>query len=264
MTRIKLGARWDALGQNGRFARAVEHSLVDYAEINVPCAADDWSSELGLPVLAHTSLNPLASACGIPEPVARGVKALADAMDSPWIGEHLSWLSPEATGALGYVFTPFALEELVEQAAHNVRCLRAFYGRPIALELAPVYSEYPGCSSEIELLNDVARRSDSGIIVDLAHLVISNRNLQRPIDYGLDLFDSSRVVELHVAGMRKSRDARFWHDAHGLVPGDDVVRFAGELARAYPNLKAVTLEHSADAPEADFFASLDRLRAVLS
>lgn len=264
MRNIQIGARWDIKSQNARFEQARARGLLDYAEVNCPVPPDADVSRLGLPVFAHTSNNPVASVDGVPVGIAERVKAVADASDSPWIGEHLAWLSPEPSGALGYVFTPLLTEEFVEQAAYNVRCLRGYYGRPVALELAPVYCEDPLGSCELRFLDQVARRADAGIIVDLAHLMISNNNLRRPLDYGLELLDAERIIELHVAGVRQSKDSRFWHDAHGLPPNDDVLSLAQRLVRRLPSLKAVTLEHSFDAPEADFYRSLERLRGAVS
>ena len=264
MTQIRIGARWDLGGQNPRFAKARDAGLLDYVEVNYPVADPVGADALGLPILAHTSNNPIASAGGIPEGVASAVKAGADASDSPWIGEHLAWLSAEDSGALGYVFTPLLMEEFAEQAAHNARCLARYYGRRLALELAPVYcrsGEYP---SELHFLNDVARRSDADIILDVAHWQISNRNLQRGPEYGLDALDWHRIVEIHVAGMRKSAGSRYWHDAHGLPLNDDVLAMARRLAHCLPNLRAITFEHAHDAPEQDFYDNLRRLREVVS
>lgn len=264
MTDIKVGARWDIASQNARFEQARARGLLEYAEVNCPVPPDADVSRLGLPIFAHTSNNPVASVDGVPVGVAERVKAVADASDSPWIGEHLAWLSPEPSGALGYVFTPLLTEEFVEQAAYNVRCLRGYYGRPVALELAPVYCEDRLGSCELRFLDEVARRADARIILDLAHLMISNNNLQRPLDYGLDLLDPERIIELHVAGMRQSKGSRFWHDAHGLPPSDEILSLTRHLVARLPSLKAVTLEHSFDAPEADFYVSLERLRGALS
>lgn len=264
MTQIKIGARWDISSQNPRFARARDAGLLDYVEVNYPVADNHGADTLGLPIFAHTSNNPIASAAGIPEPVARAVKAGADASDSPWIGEHLAWLSAEDSGALGYVFTPLLMEEFAEQAAHNARCLAAYYGRPLALELAPVYCPSGEFASELHFLNEVARRAGCDIILDVAHWQISNRNLRRPADYGLDALDAERIIEIHVAGMRKSAGAPYWHDAHGMPLNDDVLAMARRLTRCLPKLRAITFEHAHDAPEQEFYDNLRRLREVVS
>lgn len=264
MGNIMIGARWDVSTQDARFRAARDQGVLDYVEVNYPVCPSSDPSAIGLPIIAHTSNNPIASSGGIPESVARAVKQGADRADSPWVGEHLAWLSPEESGAVGYVFTPLLTEEFVEQAAHNTRCLSAYYGRRIALELAPVYTSTGTYPSELHFLNDVARRADALIILDVAHWMISNENLERPIDFGLDALDAERIVELHVAGMRKSSGSRFWHDAHGLPLRDEVLAMAARLSKELPALRAITFEHAHDAPEQDFYVNLARLKEAIS
>jgi hypothetical protein len=84
---LKIGARWDDDAQNARFERAREQGLLEYVEVNYPISAHEDPSRLGLPLLAHTSNNPLASIHGIDEEVCRRVRDAAHRSSSPWIGE---------------------------------------------------------------------------------------------------------------------------------------------------------------------------------
>jgi uncharacterized protein (UPF0276 family) len=260
---IELGARWDDRRQDARIVKAREQGLLDYIEVNFPISAAEDPFALGLPVLAHTSNNPVASAAGLDPDVVEAVRVGAEIADSPWVGEHLSWLSENRRGALGYVLTPILLPEFVEHAVANIETLRAAYGRPIALELGPAYGMYGAFESEMHFLGEVARRADTGIILDITHWVISNRNLGRPEGWGLDALDLDRIVELHVAGMRASNSGTFWHDAHGVKLDDDVVELLKKLSRELPGVKAVTFEHSMEGSEADFLSDLARLRASI-
>ena len=94
--------------------------------------------------------------------------------------------------------------------------LRDYYGRPVALELGPIYTAATGFESEMHFLGWVAEAADTFVILDLAHWQIANRNLDRPGDYGLDAIDPARIIELHVAGMRPSADGRFCARARAL------------------------------------------------
>ncbi len=145
----------------------------------------------------------------------------------------------------------------------NVRGLTEYYGRPIALELGPIYMGATGCESEIHFLRDVAVETDSQVILDVTHWQIANRNLNRPAEYGLDVFPADRVVELHVAGMRLGSDDRHWHDAHYLLPSDEVYDLTERLVNELPNLRAVTFEHQSDGPEDEFVQALERLGAIM-
>ncbi len=260
---VTVGARWDDNSQNPRFRKAAEAGLIAYAEVNYPVAlAAEWD-RLGLPVIAHTSSNPTCSAAGIDRAVARRVKEGADRAGSPWIGEHLTWLGAAGSGSLGYQINPAFSRAFNDVAVDNLARLGAFYGRPLALELGPVYmpaaTDY---ESEMHFLGDAARRTNSWIILDITHWQIANRNLGRAEEYGLDAIDPDRVVELHVAGMRMGSEGTFWHDAHQLVPPDDVLALLARLVPRFPALRAVTLEHHAAAPEDEFYTALERVRAA--
>lgn len=260
---VRLGARWDDPAQDARVRRAHVDGAIDYIEVNYPIPYESAPHRLGIPVLAHTSSNPTCSAEGINRNIARLIREGADATDSPWIGEHLSWLGTAQTGSLGYQINPLFTDEFAQIAAINVMRLRDYYGRPVALELGPIYTASTGFESEMHFLGAVAEAADTGIILDVTHWQIANRNLERPDDYGLDALDSARIVELHVAGMRCGSDGRFWHDAHELPPNEDVLRWTGRLVETLPALAAVTFEHNPAAPEADFFACLDRINGAL-
>jgi uncharacterized protein (UPF0276 family) len=239
--------------------RAYKTGVIDYIEVNYPVPYGAAPHRLGIPVLAHTSSNPICSAEGVTSNVARLVRDGADDADSPWIGEHLSWLGTAPTGSLGYQINPLFTEEFARIAALNVTRLRDYYGRPVALELGPIYTAATGFESEMHFLGRVAEAADTLVILDVAHWQIANRNLDRPGDYGLDAIDPARIKELHVAGMRRGSDGRFWHDAHERPPNEDVLRWTARLARTLPALEAVTFEHNPSAPEADFFRCLDEI-----
>ncbi len=257
-----LGARWDDPAQDMRFAEAKRRGLLDYAEVNYPIPWQSNPSSLGLPILAHTSSNPTCSVHGINPDVAELVRDGAAAANSPWIGEHLTWLGSADAGSLGYQINPLFTPDFGELAAENIIALKTFYGRPIALELGPVYTGATKYESEMHFLADVAIAADTDIILDVTHWQIANRNLGRGANYGFDALPRDRIVELHIAGMRQGGDG-FWHDSHPTMPPDEIFDMVEGYAKSLPNLRAVTLEHHASGQEADFYMALERLRRFI-
>lgn len=258
----KLGGRWDGPDQDARFADAARRNLIDYVEVNFPVPWKSNPFRLGLPVIAHTSSNPTCSAHGINPGVAWLVREGADTAASPWIGELLTWLGSAPSGSLGYQINPLFTAEFRDIAARNVRRLRDYYGRPVALELGPIYTGPTGYESEMHFLADVAEAADTAIILDVTHWQIVKRNLGRPPEYGLDVLPRDRIVELHIAGMREGGDG-YWHDAHQAMPPDEVFGLVEGFVADLPALEAVTFEHKADAPAGDFISGLERLRAFI-
>jgi len=261
---LMLGARWDHASQVERFKKAATAGLIDYAEVNYPIDIGSDPFALGLRVLAHTSYNPTCSALGVPEGVARRVKEGADRAASPWIGEHLSVLAEAGLGSLGYQINPLFTPEVRDIAIENVTALKSYYGRPVALELGPAYVGATAYPSEMHFLVDVAKATDCDLILDVTHWQITNRNLGRSVDFGFDALPKDRIIELHVAGMRLGSDKRHWHDAHHLLPPDEVIDQVVALAHALPNVRAVTFEHHVTGSEDDFIGTLERLAQGLA
>lgn len=262
MASVRIGARWDEAGQDDRVSKARERGLIDYIEVNYPTAYDADPYALGIPVLAHTSSNPTCSVHGVNRTLASMVKAGADKADSPWVGEHLTWLGASEYGSLGYQINPLFTPEFRDLAVDNLTRLRDYYDRKIAIELSPIYVGATAYESEMHFLADVATAGDFDIILDVTHWQIANLNLERPEDYALDAMPADRIVELHVAGMRKGSD-EMWHDAHENLPSDEVYAVTDRLVDAFPNLNAITFEHHPNAPESDFFVGLERLNEVI-
>ena len=185
--------------------------------------------------------------------------------DYPWVGEHLAWLNLEPSGSLGYVVSPFFLKDYVKVAVDNIHFLQDYYGSKIALELGPVYGHSGEFESEMHFLGEVAEAADALIILDVTHWQISNLNLKRDSMYGLEALNPDRIVELHIAGMRASSDGNYWHDSHAHMPTDTVLDLVRDnLKNILPKLEVVTLEHSADAPESDFYTSLKAIRSIFN
>jgi uncharacterized protein len=260
---VMLGARWEDPSQDDRIKKARRNGLIDFVEVNYPVEFGWDPASLDAPILVHTSSNPICSFHGVSPRIATMIKQGADNCASPWIGEHLTWLGSENTGSLGYQINPLFTDEFKDVAVGNVNSLTEFYGRPIALELGPIYLPATGYESEIHFLRDVAVETGSSIILDITHWQIANRNLGRPAAYGLDVLPKEIIVELHVAGMRLGAEDQTWHDAHFLLPDDEVLEFTADLVATLPNLQAVTFEHQADGPEDDFHQTLEKLNTVI-
>ena len=261
---VRFGARWDDAAQNPRFARARDLGLLDYVEVNYPISPVENPAELGLPILAHTSNNALCSAHGIDMQVAALVRDGAAASRSPWVGEHLALLTPDGPGALGYVINPLFTHEFAAISVANTRRLCDFYKKPVALELGPLYTLPKGdFLSELHFAGEIARAANALIILDLTHWTVSNKNLQRPPTFGFEHLPAERVVELHIAGLRKSPALNVWHDAHGAALSEEVLALLATVVPRLPMLQAVTLEQSMDQDENSFLQALASISSVV-
>lgn len=263
MSRVLVGARWDGQDHARHMAAAMGDGLLDFVEANYPLHEHDVPT-IKLPIYVHTADTAISSAFPLNWSHIEKIRSAADRHQTPWIGEHLSLLNNEAEGNLGYLVNTPLLTEYVDVAVENLNELTKYYARPIALELGPHYQHVGSLESEFHLLADVAGKANTWIIVDLAHALASNRNQGRSDDYGLDVLPAERIKELHIAGIRSGGDGAFWHDAHYMEPDAAVWPMLRCLAKACPNLSAVTFEYDAKAPLPPFLATLRRIREHLS
>lgn len=263
--KIMVGARWEDASQNRRFSCARALGLLDYAAVHYPVSPVHDPAATGLRILAHAGSSALCSAHGVDMEIAVKVRDGALAARSPWVGEHLALLNPAGTGALGDGINPLFTEEFVAVSVANARHLAHFYQRPIALKLGPLYTPPNGdYRSEMHFLAEIALAANALIILDLTHWALSNKNLRRPATFGFDHLPLERVVELHLAGWRKSPVQNLWHDAHGEMPSEEILQLLATVVPHLPGLKAVTLEQSLERNTEDFLLSLDSIHAVVA
>ena len=261
---VLIGARWDDEMQNRRLKNAKDNGLIKFIEINYPIANQENPYEIEIPFFAHSANNPLCSAFGLDFNLLEMIKKEADRYDSPWIGEHLSWSSFQNGNALGYVLNPIYNEDFFKIAIDNITTIQKHYNRPVALELGPQYDVKGDFADEVDFLVSVARATKSHVILDLTHLLISNHNLGRGLDYGFDRFLSADTVEIHIAGIRESYNQEFWHDCHDVLPSQKTLDLLREFLAHTKTVKAITFEHSAAATESDFYSGLESLHKTLA
>ena len=263
MKKIKVGMRWDTEEQNERAQQAYNKNLLDYIEVNYPIAKYESPCDKKIPIYAHSSFQPLASAYGINKELAEQVKIEISKTKTPWVGEHLSWLGFENGVSLGYVFNPIYTKDFLNVCLENIKELKDYYECPIALEMGPHYNLIGDYQSEIDFILEVAEKSNSLIILDISHLMISNHNLKRNIDFGLDKILDAPVVEAHVSGIKQSNSGEFWHDAHSVSPNQETLNILEKLiTRNF--LEAITLEQELCVSEETFLRDLKSINNLAS
>lgn len=225
------------------------------------------------PVLLHCSSMSVA---GFVPPTADTIDAISDiatATRTPWIGEHLAFLSADALEGdpdvatpteLTYTVCPQLSAETIERVGANLDRLRRRFAVPIILENSPQYFAIPGSTMSMPtFIAEVSDRWNVDLLLDVTHFLITTSNM------GLDPLDSARqlpldrVVEVHLSGM-SMQSGRWWDDHAVLVP-DAAFEFLAAIAdRVRPN--AVTFEYNwaATLPEQIVVDQLARVRELLT
>lgn len=179
---------------------------------------------------------------------------------TPWLGEHLAFVSAtamrggdpilvkddgEAVIDVGYAVGPCMNDEVVSNVVAAVERCSALYPVPILLENAPVYFDVPGSSmSQVEFIGEICARCPAGLLLDLSHLLITARRLGvDPVDLMLAL-PLQRIVEVHVSGVAADDDLEdgLWDD-HTVRAPEIVHQMLVRLLRRV-SVRAVTLEYN--------------------
>jgi uncharacterized protein (UPF0276 family) len=199
---------------------------------------------LPMPKLLHSIGFPVAGSCPPSFEHLALLNAMSDALQCPWVSEHLSFNTAMIDGEV--VGTGMLLPQLqtAEGVMHAVRTTRAYaakINRPVAIETGVNYLKpHAAEMSDGSFIRQVAEGADCGILLDLHNVWTNELNgRQRVLDLVAEL-PLDRVWEVHLAG-GEARNG-YWIDSHcGRIP-EQLLKLAGEVIPHLPNLGAITLE----------------------
>jgi len=125
---------------------------------------------------------------------------LADAVDAPFVSDHLCWTGAHGVSHHDLLPTPY-VPELVELAAERAYEVQRRLARPFAIENLSSYVEFRSSTlSEWEFYTAVVRESDCWSLFDINNVYVSSQNHGFDAGVYLAAIDYSRVLEVHLAG----------------------------------------------------------------
>jgi uncharacterized protein (UPF0276 family) len=248
--------------------------LVDYVEIPFELLHRDPSAgaiQEALPAILHCASMSMAGFVPPDEDMLAAIEREASRMRTPWIGEHLAFLTADPIAdpgapptALTYTVCPQLSEETVDQVVANFAAMRARFGeRPILLENSPQYFVPPGSTlSMVDFVGRVLSRCDAGLLLDLSHFYLTSINMGFDAAAELCRLPLERVVEIHLSGLSVQSGVA-WDDHARLAPEELFQLLAMVLERGRP--RALTFEYNWT-PNLPFEAlrrQVDRARTLL-
>lgn len=224
--------------------------VADYVEIpfellrHAPQAA---SIQECLPVVLHCASMSLAGFVPAEAATLDAIGCEARRTRTPWIGEHLAFLSADALESgppteLTYTVSPQLSEATVEQVAQNMARLAPHFDVPLIVENSPQYFAVPGSTMTMtEFVTAVAERCGAGLLLDLSHFLITACNTGTDAMHDIERLPLERVVEIHLSGMSVQSGVA-WDDHAAPASGAVFALLERVLRRARP--RAVTLEYN--------------------
>jgi uncharacterized protein len=228
--------------------------LVDYVELPFELLRHDPSAiEIGehAPLVLHCASMSIGGFVAPSENTLAAIATAAERTATPWIGEHLAFITadPLHPGAalheattLSYTVCPQLSEEVLEQAVQNLTALTRRFPVPLLIENSPQYFAVPGSTmSIVDFTIAVHARFDIGMLLDLTHFIISSTNMGFDARTELERLPLSQLVELHISGLDDRSDTT-WDD-HSSFADDEVLELA-EFVLSLSRPRAVTFEYN--------------------
>ncbi|MFM9591559.1 DUF692 domain-containing protein [Streptomyces scabiei] len=270
---MSLGATLPDLGvglgyRSQLHTRILEHTEeIDWLEI----LTDEYIHDAGarerlqplrewFPLVPHGLEMSIGSQEPLDEDYVRAVAAVADAVDAPWVSDHLCFTRDHGIdlGSLTPVYRTVAHARRIAQKAQRVQ---EMLGRPFLLENIAYYVDLPGELSEAEMLSEVMRHCDCGILLDLNNVAVNAANHGFDPYHFLDALPLERVQQIHVAGNSPAqRQEGLQFDAHDAEVSDEVLRLLAHLL-VRQDVKGILLERDGAFP-ADFSEIVADMRRV--
>jgi uncharacterized protein (UPF0276 family) len=249
--------------------------LVDYVELPFELLRHNPSTaavQSLAPIVLHCASLSIAGFVPPPRGTIDAILLEADRTKTPWIGEHLAFITadPLMQGAsvhepttLTYTVCPQLSEQVLDRACENLAELQSLFSVPLIVENSPQYFGVPGSTmSIIDFTAEFHRRSGAGMLLDLTHLMISSINMNFNPKTELARLPLEYLVEIHLSGVDMQAGTA-WDD-HAGVADENVFALMGcVLERALP--RAVTFEYnwSPALPEKLLVDQIERTRNMI-
>lgn len=225
-----------------------------------------------LPILLHCASMSVAGFIPPSEETLDAIHLEVTRTATPWIGEHLAFVSADgiheegdrdtAPTNLTYTVCPQLSEASVERVALNLAALRSCFSTPIILENSPQYFSIPGSTMTMtSFIAAVARECDIELLLDLSHFMITTRNMGGDVFQQIEELPLERVVEVHMSGM-SLQDGIVWDDHAVPAPSDMFLLLKQVMQRAKP--RALTLEYNWEAlPEELILSHIEQVNEIV-
>lgn len=190
------------------------------------------------PVVLHgVSLNLLGHA-PLDDAYLEQVCRLADAVDAPFVTDHLCWTGSHGISHHDLLPTPYTMD-LVDLAAERASEVQRRLGRPFGLENLSSYVEFrESTMTEWEFYTRVVEQADCSFMLDLNNIYVSSINHGFDPDAYVGAIDFTRVLQTHLAGHTRQPDGLIV-DTHDRPICDDVWKLyakAWTLGGPFPTL----------------------------
>jgi uncharacterized protein (UPF0276 family) len=173
---------------------------------------------------------------------------LVPRLNPAWHSEHLAYTSVDGEHLETMLTLPRTAEAL-DLVVARVDTIQQRYGIPFLLEnVVRILPDHPAEYSEAAFINEIARRTGCGILLDAYNLECDAHNNAFSLDDFLEELDLDRVREIHLAGGVENRGYKL--DVHSRRVADTTVALAERVLAMATGTWTVTYEVLEEAVQA--------------
>jgi uncharacterized protein (UPF0276 family) len=173
---------------------------------------------------------------------------LVPRLNPAWHSEHLAYTSVDGEH-LETMLTLPRIAEALDLVVARVDTIQQRYGIPFLLEnVVRILPDHPAEYSEAAFINEIARRTGCGILLDAYNLECDAHNNAFSLDDFLEELDLDRVREIHLAGGVENRGYKL--DVHSRRVADTTVALAERVLAMATGTWTVTYEVLEEAVQA--------------
>nr|WP_322364837.1 DUF692 domain-containing protein [Pseudomonas sp. Teo4] len=152
----------------------------------------------------------------------RRLRTLVDQVQPALVSEHLAWSTWR--GQYHPDLLPFPRsDEALARISDNIQRTQDALGRRISLENPSHYLLLEGHDwDEIDFLDELARRTGCGLLLDVNNVHVSAHNLGFSAAAYLERFPAQAISEIHLAGHSHDAQGRLLIDSHDAAIAEPV------------------------------------------
>jgi uncharacterized protein len=213
------------------------------------------------PCVPHGLELSIGSSGPLDEQYLRQLCAIADAVDAPWLSDHLCFT--EGDGVRLGQLTPLPWRhDIADKVADKARHVQEQAGRPFLLENITNGFRLGGDMTEAQFISRVLERSGCYLLLDVNNLYTNSVNFHFDPYRFLEEIPLDRVVQMHIAGGHWEDDVL--EDGHD-APVPEPVWSLAEYVIGQADVHGVLLERDEEFPDdfGDLLTEIGRARRVL-
>jgi uncharacterized protein len=213
------------------------------------------------PCVPHGLELSVGSSGPLDEQYLSQVCAVADAVEAPWLSDHLCFT--EGDGVRLGQLTPLPwTHEVAGRVAGKARHVQEQAGRPFLLENITNAFRLGGDLTEAQFIGEVLERSGCYLLLDVNNLYTNSVNFGFDPYRFLEEIPLDRVVQMHIAGGHWEDDVL--EDGHD-APVPEPVWSLAEYVIAQAEVRGVLLERDEKFPDdfGELLTEMGRARRIL-